>query len=187
MKQTFSFVMALVAMMLFSTACDKNSLVEQNPSAEAKMQTVTITAGIASDNAQTKTYIGGDEVNEGGKKFRKVYWSAGDEIGVFVGTSSDFESVITVDGLPQLFKFSLKEGCEGSESGIFEGTIPAGTQIHGAFYPNTSIENLIAVKTEQTAIPGTFDPTAAFMQGIINEGKLNFTHSLAHLQKRGFA
>lgn len=192
MKQTFSIFMAMVAIILFSSACDKNSLVEQNPSGEVKMRTVTISAGISSD-AQTKTAIGDAETDpETGKTFRKVVWKDGDKIGV---TAQDAEGntimkqAIGEDGNPiattepEIYEFILTAG-QDTEEGEFIGNLPdvAGVRIKEAFYPY-SANGTATIKTEQIATPGNFDPTVALMHATRNEAdSLVFSHKAAYVK-----
>ena len=194
MKQTFSILMAMVAMILFSTGCDKNSLVEQNPSGEVKMQTVTISAGISND-AQTKTAIGGlvaEEVDGVTKTFRKVVWKAGDKIGVTAQDADGNTIMKQVDdgegGLvdstdPMIYEFTLTSGMD-TEKGEFEGELPdvAGVRIKEAFYPYLA-DGTATIKTEQTATPGSFDETVALMQATRNAAdSLVFSHKAAYIK-----
>lgn len=165
-RNSFLMLVAVAAVVSVPMSCTQKSI-EIETAKAVEMQTVTLTAGIASET-QTKTAIG-EQVE--GSKFYKVIWSEGDKIG----------AVVNVDGTETIYPMTLTSGA-GTEEGTFEGQIPEGATISKAIYPYVE-GGSATIKNEQTATPGSFDPTVALMEATRNgENKLVFAHKAAYVK-----
>lgn len=94
-------------------------------------------------------------------------------------TKNDVISVI--DGAGKNVEFKLTEG-DGTSAGIFKGEVTQEADNYMALYPyqkdvTASEESLkgVVLKSEQTAVPGSFDPEAALMMSATETGSTNLS------------
>ena len=132
-KSFFAYV-AAAALALFAISCNPE-LIDSDARVSVPMQTVTITAGISTDNPQTKTAIGG---KVDGTNLYKVVWSIEGEddypeqIGIIAMNSEGetYNKAGTTD--PEIYPFTIQSG-KGTETGIFTGYIPEDAIIQKLF------------------------------------------------------
>lgn len=128
---------------------------EKNPTGNTL---VTLTAN--QENAETKAEISTTDS-------KVINWKKDDAITVIDGDGKNVE-------------FTLTEG-EGTRSGKFKGEVSKTADIYIALYPYqkdvTASEGTlkgVVLKSEQTAVAGSFDPEAALMMAESEAGSLSF-------------
>ena len=86
------------------------------------------------------------------------------------------DAITVIDGDEKNVKFTLTEG-EGKSSGKFKGEVTTTADSYTALYPyqsdvtasNGSLSGVV-LKSEQEAVPGSFDPEAALMMAVTESG-----------------
>lgn len=128
---------------------------EKNPTSNT---IVTLTAN--QENAETKAEISSENS-------KIINWTTDDAITVIDGAGNNVE-------------FTLTEG-EGTSSGKFKGEVSQTADSYTALYPYqkdvTASEGTlkgVVLKSEQTAVAGSFDPEAALMMAESEAGSLSF-------------
>lgn len=128
---------------------------EKNPTGNT---IVTLTAN--QENAETKAEISSENI-------KTINWTTDDAITVIDGAGNNVE-------------FTLTEG-EGTSSGKFKGEVSQTADSYIALYPYqkdvTASEGTlkgVVLKSEQTAVAGSFDPEAALMMAESEAGSLSF-------------
>lgn len=128
---------------------------EKNPTGNT---IVTLTAN--QENAETKAEISSENI-------KTINWTTDDAITVIDGAGNNVE-------------FTLTEG-EGTSSGKFKGEVSQTADSYTALYPYqkdvTASEGTlkgVVLKSEQTAVAGSFDPEAALMMAESEAGSLSF-------------
>lgn len=128
---------------------------EKNPTGNSL---VTLTAN--QENAETKAEISSENS-------KIINWTTDDAITVIDGAGNNVE-------------FTLTEG-EGTSSGKFKGEVSQTADSYTALYPYqkdvTASEGTlkgVVLKSEQTAVAGSFDPEAALMMAESEAGSLSF-------------
>lgn len=159
MKAITKATMALAA--LFGlVGCAKENLCspEKNMSGNT---IVTLTAD--QENTGTKAAISSENS-------KLINWTNGDAITV-------------IDGNGDNVKFTLKDGA-GTTTGEFESENASQATSYTALYPyqkdvtldfNNTILKGVVLKSEQNAVPGSFDPEAALMMGTTVDGSTNLS------------
>lgn len=129
---------------------------EKNPTGNTL---VTLTAN--QENAETKAEISTTDS-------KVINWKKDDAITVIDGDGKNVE-------------FTLTEG-EGTRSGKFKGEVSKTADSYIALYPYqkdvTASEgalNGVVLKSEQTAVAGSFDPEAALMMAVTETGSTNLS------------
>lgn len=160
---------AATAALLLAASCAQEELDNYVP--EKTGRTVTYTATIGSDDADTKAALG---TNENGKP--QTVWSAGDKI--------------TVHNGEQGFEFET-DAAEGSASAEFSYTGDDFSAENGviAVYPSGEYTADLAAKTVnvtvpevQTAVAGSYDPAAAVAVAYSADDHLRFMNATALLK-----
>ena len=160
---------AATAALLLAASCAQEELDNYVP--EKTGRTVTYTATIGSDDADTKAALG---TNENGKP--QTVWSAGDKI--------------TVHNGEQGFEFET-DAAEGSASAEFSYTGDDFSAENGviAVYPSGEYTADLAAKTVnvtvpevQTAVAGSYDPAAAVAVAYSADDHLRFKNATALLK-----
>ena len=160
---------AATAALLLAASCAQEELDNYVP--EKTGRTVTYTATIGSDDADTKAALG---TNENGKP--QTVWSAGDKI--------------TVHNGEQGFEFET-DAAEGSASAEFSYTGDDFSAENGviAVYPAGEYSADLAAKTVnvtvpevQTAVAGSYDPAAAVAVAYSADDHLRFKNATALLK-----
>ena len=160
---------AATAALLLAASCAQEELDNYVP--EKTGRTVTYTATIGSDDADTKAALG---TNENGKP--QTVWSAGDKI--------------TVHNGEQCFEFET-DAAERSASAEFSYTGDDFSAENGviAVYPSGEYTADLAAKTVnvtvpevQTAVAGSYDPAAAVAVAYSADDHLRFMNATALLK-----
>lgn len=156
MKTIRRTIMTLAALAGLAGCAKENAdSPEKNPTSNT---IVTLTAN--QENAETKAEISTTDS-------KVINWKKDDAITVIDGDGKNVE-------------FTLTEG-EGTRSGKFKGEVSKTADSYIALYPYqkdvTASEgalNGVVLKSEQTAVAGSFDPEAALMMAESEAGSLSF-------------
>lgn len=161
MKAITKATMALAALLGLAGCAKENlSSPEKNLSGNT---TVTLTAD--QENTGTKAEISSENS-------KLINWTKDDAITV-------------IDGEKKNVKFTLTNGA-GTTTGKFESKEASLATSYMALYPyqkdvtfhkafnNTTLQGVV-LKSEQTAVPGSFDPEAALMMGTTGDGSTNLS------------
>lgn len=154
MKTSISTAFCLAALML-TYGCAKENTIRQN---QSDGETVKVTFSATQEGARTRTYVGADG--------RAMNWSESDAISVFDGKSNT--------------EYKITSGA-GETSAIFDSVAEiqkADTYL--SLYPYQSGVSMsdgvlygVTLKSEQTAVAGSFDPEAALMLAQTESGSLS--------------
>ena len=161
MKTITKATMALAAL-LGLAGCAKENLCSPEKTLSGNT-TVTLTAD--QENTGTKAAISSENT-------KLINWTRDDAITV-------------IDGEKNNVKFTLTDGA-GTTTGTFESEKASQATSYTALYPyqkdvtfdgsfNNTILQGVVLKSEQTAVPGSFDPEAALMMGTTGDGSTNLS------------
>ena len=161
MKAITKATMALAAL-LGLAGCAKENLCSPEKTLSGNT-TVTLTAD--QENTGTKAAISSENT-------KLINWTRDDAITV-------------IDGEKNNVKFTLTDGA-GTTTGTFESEKASQATSYTALYPyqkdvtfdgsfNNTILQGVVLKSEQTAVPGSFDPEAALMMGTTGDGSTNLS------------
>lgn len=157
MKTIRRTIMALAVLVGLAGCAKENAdSTEKNPTGNTL---VTLTAN--QENAETKAEISSENS-------KVINWTKDDAITVIDGDGKNVE-------------FTLAEG-EGSSSGKFKGEVSQTADSYIALYPYqkdvTASEGAlkgVVLKSEQTAVAGSFDPEAALMMAVTETGSTDLS------------
>ena len=158
MKRFCNVIWAAVAAVAALSGCAKGNLPEKTPSSEEAGYHLIFTAEKAEDDVLTRAGISAEDNTV-------INWSVGDVISVF-------------DGAGVNCPFTLKEGA-GTPKGKFEGKVTKLADSYTVLYPYQKSATIdaatgelrgVALKGEQTAVKGSFDPEAGLMAAKSSDG-----------------
>ena len=165
MKKIIKSVFAIIGILTLASCSSTEEIFTENVDDKSKTVKMTFTASQENSNA-TRTAIG----TEDGKT--KIYWSDGDAIKVFNGTSSNTFNLTDKDKTNATFAGEITE----SENyyaiyPIQDGVTCSANKFSG-----------VQLKSEQTAVDGSFDPTAAIMVAKNSGKNFSFKNVIAYFK-----
>ena len=146
------------AALLFAGCAKENITPTENPDNNSQKGDITLSFSASQTGFGTKAIIG-ETTGEGTSKSTAINWQSTDQISVF-------------DGANENCQFSTKGfNAETTTSCTFEGTVTAVATDYTAVYPytegatisETGVISGVTLPAIQTAVAGSFDPSAALM------------------------
>ena len=146
------------AALLFAGCAKENITPTENPDNNSQKGDITLSFSASQTGFGTKAAIGETTTDAEGAKSTAINWQSTDQISVFDG---DYKNC----------PFSTKDFSTETTSCTFEGTVTAVATDYTAVYPftegatisETGVISGVTLPATQTAVEGSFDPSAALM------------------------
>ena len=147
------------AALLFAGCAKENITPTETPDNNSQKGDITLSFSASQTGFGTKAVIGETTIDAEGNKSTPINWQSTDQISVF-------------DGANENCQFSIKDfNAETTTSCTFEGNVTAVATDYTAVYPytegatinKTGVISGISLPATQTAVAGSFDPSAALM------------------------
>lgn len=145
------------AALLFAGCAKENITPTENPDNNSQKGDITLSFSASQTGFGTKAVIGETTTDTEGARSTAINWQSTDQISVF-------------DGANENRQFSTKDFSADAPSCSFEGTVTAFATDYTAVYPYTEGATIsegvisgISLPATQTAVEGSFDPSAALM------------------------
>ena len=152
------------AALLFAGCAKENLTPTENPDNSQKGD-ITLSFSASQTGFGTKAVIGETTIDAEGAKSTAINWQSTDKISIFDG---DYKNC----------PFSTKDFSAESPSCTFEGTVTAVANDYIAVYPYTEGATIsegvisgVTLPATQTAVEGSFDPSAALMASKTVDGE----------------
>ena len=154
------------AALLFAGCAKENITPTENPDNNSQKGDITLSFSASQTGFGTKAVIGTTTTDAEGAKSTAINWQSTDQISVF-------------DGANENCQFSTKGFSTETTSCTFEGTVTELATDYTAVYPYTAKAEIregvisgVTLPATQTAVEGSFDPSAALMAAkTVNGGR----------------
>ena len=152
------------AALMFAGCAKENITPTETPDNNSQKGDITLSFSASQTGFGTKAAIGETTTDTEGAKSTAINWQSTDKISVFDGTGANCE-------------FSTKDFSSEATSCTFKGTVNAVAINYTAVYPYTEGARIsegvisgVTLPATQTAVEGSFDPSAALMAAKTVEG-----------------